>query len=210
MYQEIDLKKWNRKSQFDFFKDYDIPFFNITANVDITNLHLFCKSRGVPFFLGSFFFSTKAINEIEEFRYRIKDDGVICYNKIDAGSTILHDDNTFSFCYFEYIDDLIRFCEEGKKEIQIQKTKKGLDPKLNSDNLIHYSSIPWISFTSIQHARKFRTGDSIPKLVFGKFFKEGDRLKMPLSVEVHHALLDGYHVSEYFKKYQELMDEVMI
>lgn len=206
MYQEIDLNKWNRKSQFDFFKDYDIPFFNITANVDVTNLHRFCKNRNLPFFLSSLFFSTKAINEIEEFRYRIKDNGVICYDKIDAGSTILMDDNTFSFCYFEYIDDVRQFIEVGNKEIEILKKKKGLDPKLNADNLIHYSSIPWISFTSIQHARKFRTGDSIPKLVFGKYYKDGDCLKMPLSVEVHHALLDGYHVSEYFNKYQKLMD----
>ncbi len=208
MYQQIDLNNWKRKSQFDFFKDYDIPFFNITVNVDITNLHQFCKSRELPFFLSSLFFSTKAINAIKEFRYRIKGDGVICYDKIDAGSTILMDDNTFSFCYFEYIDDLQQFIIAGNKEIEILKKKKGLDPKLNADNLIHYSSLPWISFTGIQHARKFRIGDSIPKLVFGKYFKENNRLKMPLSVEVHHALLDGYHVSEYLKKYQSLMDNL--
>jgi len=208
MYKEIDLNNWKRKSQFDFFKDYDIPFFNITADVDVTNLHRFCKSQKSPFFLSLLFYSTKAINEIEEFRYRIKGDGVICYDKIDAGSTILMDDNTFSFCYFEYIDDLQQFIEVGNKEIETLKKKKCLDPKLNADNLIHYSSIPWISFTSVQHARKLRTGDSIPKLVFGKFYKDGHRLNMPLSVEVHHALLDGYHVSEYFKKYQGLMDSL--
>jgi len=208
MYKEIDLNNWNRKSQFDFFKDYDIPFFNITANVDVTNLYQFCKNKNLPFFLSSLFFLTKAINEIEEFRYRIKGDGVICYDKIDAGSTILMDDNTFGFCYFEYIDDLQQFIDAGNKEIEILKKKKGLDPKLSDDNLIHCSSVPWISFTGIQHARKFRTGDSIPKLVFGKYFKDGDRLKMPLSVEAHHALLDGYHVSELLKKYQKLMDDL--
>ena len=97
MYQIIDLDKWHRKSQYDFFKNYDMPFFNITANVDVSNLKIFCKNNDLPFFLSSLFFSIKAANEIEEFRYRIKDDGVICYDKIDAGSTVLMDDNSFSF-----------------------------------------------------------------------------------------------------------------
>ena len=206
MYKDINLNKWNRKSQFDFFKDYDIPFFNITANVDVTNLHKYCKSKNLPFFLSSLFFSIKAVNAVEAFRLRLKDKGVICYDKIHAGSTILFDDNTFGFCYFEYIDDLHRFIDLGQKEIQILKSKKGLDPKLDAADLIHYSSVPWISFTGIQHARKFREGDSIPKLVFGKYFNEAGKLKMPMSVEAHHALMDGYHVSEYLRVYQKLMN----
>jgi len=208
MYRHIDLNSWNRKSQFDFFKDYDIPFFNITANVDVSNLQQFCKQEGLPFFLSSLFYSIKAVNAVEAFRYRIKGEGVVCYDKIHAGSTILFDDNTFGFCYFEYVDDLHRFIDLGQKEIEILKNKKGLDPKLDAADLIHYSSVPWISFTGIQHARKFRLGDSIPKLVFGKYFKDGNRLKMPMSVEAHHALMDGYHVSEYLRIYQELMDDL--
>ena len=95
MYRYIDLNSWNRKSQFDFFKDYDIPFFNITANVDATNLQQFCKQKGLPFFLSSLFYSIKAVNAVEAFRYRIKGESVVCYDKIHAGSTILFDDNTF-------------------------------------------------------------------------------------------------------------------
>jgi len=208
MYRHIDLNSWNRKPQFNFFKDYDIPFFNITANVNVTNLHRYCKSNNLPFFLSSLFYSIKAVNAVEAFRYRIKGEAVVCYDKIHAGSTILFDDNTFGFCYFEYVDDLQRFISLGQKEIELLKSKKVLDPKLDAVDLIHYSSVPWISFTGIQHARKFRIGDSIPKLVFGKFFKDGDKLKMPMSVEAHHALMDAYHVSEYLRIYQGLMDDL--
>ena len=36
--QEFDVENWNRKNQFNFFKEYEDPFFNLTANVDVTNL----------------------------------------------------------------------------------------------------------------------------------------------------------------------------
>jgi len=66
--------------------------------------------------------------------------------------------------------------------------------------------IPWISFTGLQHARKTDLEDTIPRFVFGKYFKEEKRLKMPLSVEVHHALVDGFHVGQLFKFLQEELD----
>ncbi len=208
IYRELDLQSWNRKDQYEFFKDYDNPFFNIVANINVTRLYEFCKKKNISFFLSSLFCSCKAANAVEEFRYRIKDDKIIVYDTIHAGSTILHSDNTFGFCYFDYFEDHRKFAAHAQKEIeQLRKTKK-LEPRVDADNLIHYSVIPWISFTSFQHARNLGTQDTIPKIVFGKHFQEGAVKKMPVSVEVNHALLDGYHVGQYFERLQQTVDTV--
>jgi chloramphenicol O-acetyltransferase type A len=66
------------------------------------------------------------------------------------------------------------------------------------DDVIYHTTLPWLSFTSFAHARTKGRGDSVPRIVFGKFSKEGDRLMMPISVEVHHALVDGLHVGRFF------------
>jgi len=42
--------------------------------------------------------------------------------------------------------------------------------------------------------------DSIPRFAWGKFFKEGRFLKMPLNVQAHHALMDGIHVGKFYEK----------
>jgi len=47
--------------------------------------------------------------------------------------------------------------------------------------------------------------DSIPQMVFGKYFKDGATSKMPFSIEVHHALIDGYHVAKYHEKFQDYL-----
>lgn len=77
----------------------------------------------------------------------------------------------------------------------------------DNDALIYYSVIPWISFTSFSHARNYSTRESIPKIVLGKITEQNNSLTMPVSVEVHHSLMDGLHVGKYFKLLQEILNE---
>jgi len=63
--------------------------------------------------------------------------------------------------------------------------------------LIHFTTLPWISFTSFSHARNWGRDDSVPKIAFGRFTKMEGSLLLPMSVEVHHALMDGLHVGRF-------------
>jgi chloramphenicol O-acetyltransferase type A len=74
-----------------------------------------------------------------------------------------------------------------------------------SDDRIHFTTLPWLSFTSFSHARNWRREDSIPKIAFGKFVKENQRTLLPFSVEVHHALMDGLHVGRYVSRLEETL-----
>lgn len=207
-YQKIDLSSWKRKAQFEFYKDYEQPFFNITANVDVTNLYQFCRKNNYSFFLTCLYISTKTANSIEEFRIRLQNNEAILFDKIDSGSTVLKDDNTFFFCYLEFFNDLEKFLKNSREQINIQKELGFSDGGRDNQAVMYHSTLPWVSFTSVQHAQDSVKGNSVPKVVFGKYFKEGEKLLMPLAVEVHHALTDGYHVGLFFEKFQEEMDDI--
>jgi chloramphenicol O-acetyltransferase type A len=56
------------------------------------------------------------------------------------------------------------------------------------------------------HPLDLKNIDSIPRFAWGKFFQEGDRLKIPLSVQAHHALMDGIHMGRYFQIVQDYFD----
>ena len=208
MYKEINIETWKRKALYEHFKDFDDPFFNITANLDVTALYSFCKKNGLSILLSNLHCALETVNEIPEFKRRMLDGKVIEYEVINIGSTILHDDETFSFCYFGREPDIVEFNRKGKGNIEKQNESKSLDPRLNELNSIHCSTIPWIAFTSFKHAKKFGNNDSIPKLTFGKIFNENDRKKMPLSVAVNHAIMDGVHVGKYFEKLQQRIDSL--
>ncbi len=208
MYTELNLATWHRKELYDLFRTYDDPFFNLVGYVDVTDLRSHCKATGESFLLHTLFISTKICNEIQAFRLRMKEEKVLIFDTIHTGSTILLDDESFRFCYIEYSPDRAAFLENGRTAFEAVKQGAPLDPGLNQMNVIHHSSIPWVSFSSFKHARKYGNNDSVPKITFGKYFEENGRYKMPLSVEVHHALMDGLHVGRFFERYQEELDDV--
>ncbi len=200
----LDLQSWKRREQFFFFLKYENPFFNICADVDVTSALELAKQRELSFFILSLFLSSKAANSIEEFRYRIQDKSVLVHDVIHPGSTVLNSDETFGFCYFTYDPDFAVFNQTAISDLQKFKDgEKSFDPRDERDDLIHYSVIPWVSFRSFAHARRYRNGDSIPKIVLGKYYENGGRMKMPVSVEVHHSLMDGLHVGRFYEIFQE-------
>ncbi|NEW80639.1 MAG: hypothetical protein GZ086_14735 [Gelidibacter sp.] len=204
------MKTGKRNAQYQFFKTYEDPFFNITANVEVNNLYKYCKRNDLSFSLACMYVALKCANEITEFKLRFKDDKVYLYDAVNIGSTVLNDDLTFSFCDFKFQKSISEFDLKGKKVLENYKKGIVFDAQENELGIIHCSTIPWISFTGFKHARKGEEAlQGIPKLVFGKIFTENDIKKIPFSVEVHHALMDGYHVGLLYEKMQKFINELV-
>ncbi len=197
---KIDLETWHRKSQYDFFKDFDQPFYNVTVPADISLLHQQIKLQKQPFFLSILHQILKAVHAIPEFKYRLEDNEVYEHHQIDAGVTILLEDNSFIFCTIQYEKDSTLFLRNAQASIQAQKEAKEFTPH-KQKNIIYVSSLPWLSFTGFQHARKTVLDDSIPRFILGKFYEENGKVLLPLSTEVHHALADGFHLGQFYKEF---------
>jgi len=200
----LDIESWSRKNHFQNFLNYSQPFFNITANVEVSTIKEISKSKGFSFFLSYYYVALKVINEIECFRYRIRGDRVIIHDTIHGGCAVLNEDETFSFAYFDFSPNFEEYHEGASNVLDELKRNPALDPQFHRDDLIHASVIPWLSFTSFEHAKRFGTEDSTPKLAFGKCTKQGEHLLMPISISVHHALMDGIHVGKFFERFSEL------
>ncbi|MFD1293674.1 CatA-like O-acetyltransferase [Lutibacter holmesii] len=208
--KEIAIENWSRKAQYEFFSTYEDPFFNVTANLNVTNLYSFCKKHDLSFSLACIFVAIKSINEIPELKLRIKNKKVVQYDSVPIGSTILNEDFTFSFCDFPYVSSIFEFDTNGKSIIKKHKEGVTFDAQEDEVQMVHCSTLPWISLTGFKHARKGdEASKGIPKIIFGKFFTENNLKKIPFSVEVHHALVDGYHVGLLFKSMQQFIDELV-
>ena len=205
-YTIIDQDNWSRKKTFDYFSQFELPFFNVTANVEVDALKSFCNKNNFSFFLASLFFAMKAANDIAEFKMRIRGEEIIQHENVRVGSTIQYEDHSFGFCYFPHLESIAEFNTEGKTLLDKALVDKSFAPKDGSDDLLHFSVVPWLHFKGFQHARRIGQQDSIPKIVFGKYQKEGKSLLMPVNVELHHALADGYHVGLFFEKFQEYIN----
>jgi chloramphenicol O-acetyltransferase type A len=200
--QQIDIKNWNRKEHFEFFSTFEEPFFGITTPIDCTIAFEKSKELNIPFFIYYLHKTLTAVNQIENFRYRIEDGNVFLYDEIDSSATIMRADKTFGFSFMKFKAELTAFNKIALAEIERIQLTSGLFTREFPENLIHFSAIPWINFTSLTHSRSFTLPDSCPKISFGKMITENGKKTMSLAVLAHHGLVDGYHMGMFVEALQ--------
>jgi len=205
MKQLVDLASWNRREHFEFFSRFEEPFFGLVVNLDCTSALAEAKRLDIPFFLYYLYQALKAVNQIDAMRYRIENRQIYCYERIHASATIGRPDHTFGFSFIEMHDDLAAFVRGAQAEIIAVQTSQGLclSPATARFDVIHFSALPWVRFTSLTHARSFSHPDCIPKISVGQIYQEGSTTFMPVSVNVHHGLADGYHVGLFLQEFQQ-------
>ncbi|MBX7220288.1 MAG: hypothetical protein K1Y36_10120 [Blastocatellia bacterium] len=205
----LDVQNWARKELFDFFRGNELPFFNVCTKVEVTALLTALRRKPeISVTLAYHYFVMRAVNEVEQFHYRLRGENVIIHEAIHGGTTVLLPNETFNFAHFDYTPSFSAFYPAAKASVEaVRSGSLPLDPR-QEDDRIHCTTLPWFSFTSFAHARKLRPNDSIPKFAFGKFDREETgRVWLPISVEVHHALMDGLHVGRFLSALQDALDQ---
>lgn len=189
----FDMQTWSRRNHFRLFSTFNHPHFNMCVNVDVTAFYPFVKLNGYSLTVSMVYVISRASNALPEFRYRIRGDQVIEHEIVNPRFTILVDEDLFSFCAVEYAEDFSEFARRAARNISFVKAHPGLGANPEEEDVLYMSPIPWVSFTSFTHPMQLHPADSIPRFAWGKFFKESDTLKMPLSVQGHHAIYHGWN-----------------
>ncbi len=205
--RQIDIQTWPRREHFEVFSTYDYPHFSLCANVDLTAFYPFVKQRGISFTVATVYVLARAANAIPEFRYRIRDGKVVEHEIVHPSGTILTGDDLFSFCTFDYIENFSKFTAKAAERITYVKDDPTLEDGPGQDDLLYMTAIPWVSFTSFMHPLHLYPADSVPRFAWGKFSEEGECIKMPLSVQGHHALMDGIHVGRFYAEVQSYFQQ---
>lgn len=204
----LNLDNWPRKEHFHFFRKFEEPFFGVVVEIDCTKAYERSKALGVSFFIYYLHKTLVAVNHIEAFRYRIDGEQVYVYDTVHASATISREDGSFGFSLMEYDPNFNHFEQKTLTEVDRVKNTPGLFTRtFEMENLIHFSAIPWVDFTSLSHARSFTFPDSCPKISFSKMIvSESGKRHMKMSVHVHHGLMDGLHVGQFVDRFQAEMN----
>jgi chloramphenicol O-acetyltransferase type A len=208
--RHIDLETWPRREHFKVFNAWDYPHFSLCANVDLTAFCPVVRQRGISFNVAIVYVLARAANAIPEFRLRIRAEEVIEHEIVHPSTTILTGEDLFTFCPFDYIEDFSLFAERAAEQIAYIKKHPTVKDEPGQDDRLYMTAIPWVSFTSFMHPLDMYPVDSVPRFAWGKFFEDGDFLRMPLSVQGHHALMDGLHVGKFYAEVQEYLDNPYI
>ncbi|MEM9680903.1 MAG: CatA-like O-acetyltransferase [Bacteroidota bacterium] len=197
----LDIDTWNRKQHFEHFNAFHDPYFGVSFKVDVTDAYIFSKDHEISFFSKYLHACMKAINDIENLKYRIEKDNIVIYDIIHASAAILRPDHTFGLTFIPFDDDVFIFNDNVKKEKDRVLSSTDFFPPVNSNDCIHCSSIPWVNFTG--HKEPYMgVKDSVPKLAFSQVETINQNKQMTVAINVNHALADGYHVGLFKERFQ--------
>lgn len=208
-YTIVNLNEWSRGSLFKFYIDKMRIVMSLTADVNVTNLRAYSKKNNLNFYPLMLWVVSKIINSHDEFKYSWDDVGnLIKWDFVSPSYTDFHaDDENFVKMVTEYSDDLFEFCSRVDKDRQRHKNERAI--LFNQPpNFFDVSCLPWIKYSHFD-IHVFDEGKFLaPGVTWGKFEEKDGKLIMPLTMNIHHAVADGFHLSRFFNEVQELMDSL--
>jgi chloramphenicol O-acetyltransferase type A len=202
----IDMESWTRKTTFQFYQDYDYPQFNICTQINITKTFQYLERQGISKYNAFIWLLSRAANAVRELRWRIRGNKVVEHDRLDPSFTFLTNEKTMAFCKVEYCPDVSEFFNRVDRAIEKTRANPLLEDEPGVDNLLYLSCIPWINFTSISHPIRLDGTESIPRISWGKFSSTKERVSMPVSLQLHHGLADGYHAGIFFEQLETFLD----
>lgn len=204
--REIEIENWARRPLYEMFSTYQKPYFSLSAKLDLTAFLQWSKREKQPFFPWMIYLVSRAANEQESFRLRIRGAKVIEHDIVHPSFTIMKESGAFGICRAIYQKDAAAFVKDAVKVIDVAKTDDKVPSVKEDDDLLFMTSIPWFSFNDISHAMKGDDSDCVPRIAWGKYEEHSARWEMTIAVQMHHALADGVHIAAFLRRIQELLD----
>ena len=194
----IDIDSWDRKEHYLFFRKMDYPHYHIGVDLDITNFKAKAKKQGLPFSFAITYAVTAAMNEVEAFRYRIRQDNIVLHERIHPSFAYISPEHKyFKMVMADLSNDIGEFTQRARNKALTQAGYFVFEDMQGRDDLIYISSIPNVSFTHLSHTISLNKEDATPRLSWGKYFDKNGHIMLPFNVQAHHAFVDGDHMGTY-------------
>ena len=203
-YEIINLNEWKRGKLFLHYINNLRNVLSLTAVIDVTAFVRFVKENNLKFYPAFMWAVSKIFNSREEFRYGWDKEGnLIRWDYISPCYADFHkDDEMFTLLYTEYAEELLTFHENFLKDREKYKDFRAFDLTEVPENVFNVSCLPWIGYKSFD-IHVFDEGKYLaPVVTWGKYEEKNGSLIMPLTVNIHHAVCDGFHLCRFFNDLQ--------
>lgn len=197
------IENFKREEIFKMYNSRTNPFSFVTTRIDITNIYNLCKVKK-HYYATIAYYLTKAMNNVDEFKYRYIDGKIYKCEVIRPSFTDILEDNTIGFYTCEMLDDYDDFLEHYDviKEKFLRREYRGEE----TQDVVWLSCQPWFNFTGV--IPPFDKSITIPQLIWDRFTFEGNRCYINLMIMVHHGFADGYHIGKLIEKIENTIQNI--
>lgn len=203
-FQIIDKQTWVRKEYFDHYYSSVPCTYSINVRLNITTI---IKSK-VKLYPAMLYAISTIVNRHSEFRTSINKNGQVgIFSDMMPCYTIFHKEyETFSNVWTEYHPCFKAFLQSYQQDMQQYGKILKMEAKPNTPpNTFPISMIPWASFQGFNLNLIYGYKYLLPIFTIGKYYEENQQFWLPLAVQVHHGVCDGFHVSRFINELQQLL-----
>lgn len=207
--QIVDVSTWSRGDLFQFYIRQMRIVMSLTVDVDVTPLVAFARERGLKFYPLMIWTVSKVVNAHDEFKYGWDADGnLIRWDFVSPSYADFHpEDENFTKLVTPYTEDCLEFHTRFLEDRERYRDARGFVDR-QIPNFFDVSCLPWVRYRHFD-VHVFDEGKFLaPVITWGKYEAELGRLVMPLTLNIHHAVADGFHLSRFFREVQELIDSL--
>ena len=212
-YKIINPDTWNRKSTYLWFSSFANPCYGMDVKIDVTKVLAYSHEHKSSFFINFLFVLVKSLNQCEAMRLCIVNNQIRLYDTINPTYTVLTKDKTFENGGIQMEEDYQAFYQKCHENIESIKEKKVIKDTYNGNNQYndyYCTCTPWLDYISMTHP--IPSGDieslSVPRICWGKYSFEDDKVVLTLNITVSHALVDGYALCEAFNIIRDNMQNI--
>ncbi|MBP5588071.1 MAG: hypothetical protein J6X37_05030 [Treponema sp.] len=204
-YKSIDLKTWKRAPYYEYYAHGSKGMCAMTGNIDVSSLYSKCKASNKDFLISILYVISIALNKHEEFKvgYCAENGELMIWDEINPIFRVFHKDTElFTRVWTKFTKDFKDFYDGCRKTIDEGLKLTSLNAHDIPDNAFEISHVPF-SFTSV-NVKMSESGKYFsPILTTGKTFEENGTVKMPIAMQISHAVADGFHIARFFDEVKE-------
>ena len=201
---KIDRANWKRGAYFRHYHDEAPCFYSMTVSLDVTRL----REAGLKLYPAMLYALSAAVNSHAEFRTAMVDGEVGVNDALWPCYTVFHPQTeTFSNLWTPYRADYAGFLADYEEDLRLYGKLEGFMPKPEApEGLFTVSMLPWATFESF-HLDLPRGNDYLlPIFTMGRMHTRDGRVLLPMAMQVHHAVCDGFHACRLVREAQEMLN----
>ena len=200
MKQEITPQDSSRAEAFSMWISSPVPMVTLVKTFDVTRLVKVSKKSSMKFNVLICWCICKAASSIEEFFLLPVPGHLYRFDKLAVNVVVLNDKGGITLCDVPYSEDISQF-NADYLEVTCRAAKTCKSTSLEDAMIIGTSALPYTELDCIVNQYSGRWNN--PFLAWGRYRKGWLRTTLPISMQFHHAQMDGIQAARFLEELQK-------
>ena len=192
------LDPYARRAHLEFYRANPVPFYAITFELDAARVRARAREFEVSTYAALCWTFHRAMLSVDAFRVRLAGEDVVLHDRLRIGMTVPGPDRTFTFATHDWIPDAEAFLRAASDEMTRSSAEVNLNRGFDPD-FAYYTAIPGVPFLALTHVPNRDPHAGQPMTAFGKFRADGERLLVPVGLQVNHMYVDGADIGDLYE-----------